>query len=105
MFRIRLLAPLLGVASILLVARPGATPATAANELLPNLQALKAQEIRIEVIGQRKRLRFSTVSQNAGAGPLELQGGEIVNGRSKQRVYQHVYLDSGGFNTYLAGEF
>ena len=105
MFRTRLVASLLGAASLLLAAQPSIGPAAAANEQLPNLQALKAQEIRIEVIGNRKRLRFSTISQNAGTGPLELQGGEIVAGRSKQRVYQHVYLDSGGFHTYEVGQF
>lgn len=84
---------------------PVVTPALAATEQLPNLQALKPENVQLEVIGNRRRLRFSTISQNAGTGPLELQGGEILKGKSKQRVYQHVFLDGGGFNTYLVGEF
>lgn len=106
MLRNRLFAPLL-VAVSLLVAQPAAVPAIAASEpeLLPNLQALNAEDIRIEVIGNRKRLRFSTISQNAGTGPLELQGGEVVNGRSKQRVHQRVYVQGGGANLYHVGDF
>jgi len=93
------------VVAVLLTVQSTAAPALAASERLPNLQALKAEDIRVEVVGNRKRLRFSTISQNAGVGPLELQGGEVVNGRSKQRVYQHVYLEGGEVNTYLVGEF
>lgn len=94
------------VVALLSAVRPVSPPAIAAtDELLPNLQALKAEDIRIEVIGKRKRLRFSTISQNAGDGALELQGGEVVNGRSKQRVYQHVFRAGGGFTSYHVGDF
>ena len=57
----------------------------------PNLQARPAEDLQSAKIGNRTRLRFTTATQNVGKGPLELRGGEIVNGKSKQRVYQRIY--------------
>ena len=74
----------------------------------PNLQALQAQDLSVDKIGKRFRLRFSTVSQNVGPGPLELRGGEIVNGKSKQRVYQRIYQQntpSGAYTEVPVGDF
>jgi len=79
------------------ISRTDTIPAALAPHC-PNLQALPAQDLSVSRIGKRARLRFSTVTQNVGPGALELRGGEIVRGKSKQRVYQRVYAaaSSGG---------
>lgn len=89
----------IGAAALLIgagvLSAPASTSAQAvdpcASARCPNLQARPAQDLSSTKIGNRTRLRFSTVTQNVGPAPLELRGGEIVNGRSKQRVYQRFY--------------
>lgn len=61
------------------------------SDYCPNLMALPARDIQLTKKGNRTRLLFSTISVNIGAGPLELRGGDIVSGKSKQTVYQRIY--------------
>ena len=90
-----------------------AEPATAADPCIgtarcPNLQALPAQDLTTSKKGKSTRLLFSTITQNVGPGPLTLRGGEIVNGKSKQRVYQRIFdqaIPTGAFVEYPVGEF
>ena len=83
----------------------GGPPAGAAVDLLPNLKALPARDLRVEQAGPTTKLRFSITSWNGGAGVLELRAGEINNQTGKQKVYQRVYVDDGSFREVLAGEF
>lgn len=64
---------------------------------------------RLESAGDRTLLRFSTTTKNVGARALELRAGEILEAAdrqtSRQRVYQRVYLEGGGYREYVAGDF
>lgn len=63
---------------------PGTTPATPTGSptptptpsgpalLLPNMRSLDASDLRIEVVAEVRRLRFSASLANVGAGPLLL---------------------------------
>jgi hypothetical protein len=97
--RVSLIGTVLVLAGLVL---GSATTVNAANPLVPNLKALPASELRIEVLGDGSRhLRFSTTSVNIGDGPLEVRGG-LVTGDSQQ-VDQRVYDSAGGFVDYSAG--
>ena len=91
-------------AALLVLAVPSATAAPAPQKL-PNLHALSATNIQIAGSGNRQEIRFSTTSENLGAGPLELRAGEISKPQKKQKVYQRIYLEAGGYQDVLAGEF
>ena len=97
-------------ATILVGAAPYRAAAATGDELRPNLQALPASDLQLQTTSDgRTLLRFSTTSRNMGAGPLELQAGELippaVGNDWKQKVYQRVYLEGGGYSDYLAGSF
>ncbi len=98
----------LGVAALTLlvwVALVGpAVSAELASELQPNLEALPADEFRLETdTGGRTYLRFSTTTWNSGLGPLELVAGE--KDAAKQNIYQRIHLDDGSYYDLLAGTF
>ena len=86
----------------------GPTPASSSTPLLPNLVALPASELRIDVLPDGTReLRFSTTSANLGAGNFEIIAGQISG--SSQQVDQRVFNSDGtwidsfaGFMTYHA---
>ena len=78
----------------------------AAADMLPNLKALPASDIRIQNLADGTTLlRFSTTGWNAGTGPLELRAGEIDTGNGRQNVYQRIYDDAGESKDTLAGTF
>src|SRR5688500_13230295 len=52
----------------------------------------------------RTLLRLTTAVPNAGAGPMELRGGN-VNTDGTQNVYQRIYDTAGGYRDRLAGRF
>jgi hypothetical protein len=84
-------------------ARPAASETT---PLLPNLQPLRAASLRLETPGDgHTYLRFSTTSQNSGAGPLEIIGGETYPTAGKQQVYQRIYNSDGTYVDSVAGSF
>ena len=98
----------LGVAALTLlvwVALAGpALSAEPASELQPNLEALPADEFRLETdAGGRTYLRFSTTTWNSGLGPLELVAGE--KDAAKQNIHQRIHLDDGSYYDRLAGTF
>jgi hypothetical protein len=82
--------------------------ATAAGtQRLPNLHTEPAQDLRLERQGNKTYLRFSAISYNDGAGPLELKGGPVNRQQKKQKVYQCIYGSEPGNPdcTSLVGEF
>jgi lysyl oxidase len=80
--------------------------ASAAAPLPPNLQALPASNVQLTTTTTGARLlRFTTVTANVGAGPLELRAGEVSSDGTTQKVYQRVYDSGGGYQDYLAGDF
>ncbi len=105
----------LGFGALALGAAPSADAAldcsAGTTELLPDLRAFPASDLSITSRGKSQRLRFTTMSGNYGPGPLVLRGGEIVSGKSKQRVYQRVYKqpcydpNDTNYTESLVGEF
>lgn len=85
--------------------------AAPADPLLPNLKAFPATDVRLAQSGGKTFLRFSTLSGNITTsdgptrGPMELRAGEILRRSGRQRVYQRVYLEGGGYQDRLVGEF
>jgi hypothetical protein len=81
------------------------------SDQLPDLRAFPATDISVRSRGKSQRLRFTTMSGNYGPGPLVLRGGEVVSGKSKQRVYQRIYKEScyvpadPNYSESLVGEF
>ncbi len=73
-------------------------------ELKPNLSPLPAFDIHlVPKNGGQTKLVFSTTSWNSGVAPLELIAGDIDFRGRKQKVYQRVYLNDGGYYDRLAG--
>jgi hypothetical protein len=77
------------------------------SQLLPNLEPHPASELRIAYTDNgEKLLRFTTLGWNSGAGPLEVVAGDVgpdETGTTRQKVYQRVYDDAGGYQDYFAG--
>ncbi len=98
--------------AVLLVLPTQGSMASTGDQLLPNLKALPATDIRLVRSGDKTLLRFSTTSANVtttgagvASGPLELRGGEILRRNGKQKVYQRVYLEGGDYRDRLVGDF
>jgi hypothetical protein len=98
----------LGLSALLALPGPpaGAAPG---DPLYPNLQPLPARDVRLAtstVNGATVRtLRFSTISQNVGRGPLELVADAGDANTLRQNVYQQVYREGGGlFSKKLVGQ-
>ncbi|MFM8999347.1 MAG: lysyl oxidase family protein [Actinomycetota bacterium] len=80
--------------------------AAVGDQMLPNLQALPAREISIAVdAAGAPQLRFSTISWNAGTGPLTLVAGSTDSTTNSQDVWQWIKLEGGGEAKRLAGSF
>src|SRR5688572_27856498 len=93
---------------ILLVAALGffAVRAFAAVELLPNLEALPAEDLCLQTtLSGSTWLRFSTTSWNSGTGALELVAGKIDRKAKKQKVHQRIDSSDGSSRDVLAGFF
>ena len=95
-----ILSTLLAITTMFSVA--GIASALTAKE--PNLVALPAEDVRLVVEGETSTLRFSTLSWNNGAGPVEIYGGDIIGG-DKQKVIQNIYNDDGSITEHQAGDF
>ena len=48
--------------------------ASAATDLLPDLRMAPLAHFRTEISGGERRLRFTTIMTNEGAGPIEVHG-------------------------------
>jgi hypothetical protein len=77
-----------------------------AQELLPDIKPYPASGLNI-LIGtdNRKHLRFTTLSWNSGAGPVEIVAGKADKKARKQKVYQRIYSVNGSHRDALAGSF
>lgn len=76
--------------------------------LPPNLVPLPASNVSLVTDGAgTSTLRLATTGWNSGTGPLELVAGEVVTGSDppKQKVYQRVYVNGGGWVLSYAGSF
>ncbi len=106
---------MLGLALLLALPVSAATPlgneiialtTHAVVELIPNLKALPASDIRLQsTTDGRLLLRFSTTGWNNGQGPLELRASAGNTSNSQQSVYQRIYRDDGTYYDQLAGDF
>lgn len=77
-------------------------------ELLPDLVPLPAQDIGIRYSGADKRLVFTTIYYNKGAGDLELRADPStigVIGDFERRVNQRIYRPDGSYRERPAGTF
>jgi hypothetical protein len=99
--RHRLLA-IIFIASILFAIASVAAAVTAKE---PNLVALSAEDVHLVVNGATSTLRFTTVSWNNGAGAVEIEGGALIAGEEKQKVFQNIYNDDGSITPHHAGDF
>ena len=81
-------------------------PASAQPQaLLPNLRPLPAYELALRpIFGGGTELVFSTLTTNAGLGPLHMVAGELTE-PAQQSVYQRVHFSDGTFEDMLAGVF
>jgi hypothetical protein len=91
-------------------ARPGSSPTGRADPsdqvqqdrapvggLLPNLRVLPAEELKLDVLGPSRTLRFASILVNVGDGPLQVRPRPAESCPPRQRyVVQTVVLDSDG---------
>ncbi|HEV3409223.1 MAG TPA: choice-of-anchor D domain-containing protein [Chthoniobacterales bacterium] len=73
-----------------------------AAPLPPDLQ-IEIRDIQQNIEEGQPALNFSSWTVNRGSGPIELRGGEVVNGT--QEVHQRVFNSEGGWTDYLVGYF
>jgi len=79
-----------------------------AQDVLPDLEPFPGSDLQLTDGGNT--LRFSTSSWNRGAGPMELNGGEIItegtpDDPGTQRVYQRIFQRDGTSRLVAAGVF
>lgn len=78
---------------------PASSPAPrpAEGRLLPDLQSLPPEDVHIEVIGDGRRLRFTSIIANVGVGPVETVPDDALPCPDDQRhASQVVYHDVDG---------
>jgi len=96
------------VAVVVCVLGTMSAPSASAQDVLPNLEPFPASDVQLTDGGNT--LRFSASSWNRGAGPMELNGGEIISPGTptepgQQRVYQRIYQVDGTSRLVEAGIF
>jgi putative cell wall-binding protein len=74
----------------------GARPVSAATDRLPDLRMASLSNIYTENSGGERRLRFTTIMTNEGAGPLEVRGTRANLGEAHMRTRQAIYNTAGG---------
>lgn len=77
----------------------GARPATAATDRLPDLRMANLETFYTETSGGQRRLRFTTMMTNEGAGPLEVRGIRANHGETHLQTRQAIYNTDGGVRT------
>jgi len=70
--------------------------AAAATDLLPDLRMASLSSFRTEISGGERRLRFTTIMTNEGAGPFEVIGGRGSLSEAHMRTDQAIYDTAGG---------
>ena len=86
----------LALALALVATTLGARPASAATDRLPDLRMAKLSTIYTENSGGERRLRFTTIMTNEGAGPLEVRGTRASLNEAHLRTRQAIYNTDGG---------
>ncbi len=73
------------------------TPSPPDDRLLPDLQSLPAEDVRIEILNDGRRLRFTSIIANSGVGPVETTPDELRRCPDEQRhASQVIYHDEDG---------
>lgn len=91
----------LAMAIAVVAASFGARPAAAATDRLPDLRMANLTSFYTENSGAERRLRFTTIMTNEGAGPLEVRGTRASLNEAHLRTQQAIYNTDGGVR--LAG--
>jgi len=89
----------------ILVLDPGFASKARATELLPNLTPKPAEDISVLEDNGHTYVRFSTITWNSGAGPMELVPDKPESRARKQKVYQKIYSDDRTYRLNFAGRF
>lgn len=99
------------VCGLSLFAGPRNASAVVHTLMVPNLKALPAEQIQLATDSNNNplpELRFSTLTWNAGRGPMELRGVVPPNPNptpGRQPVKQRIYFSDTGFLERLVGSF
>ncbi len=80
----------------LIAAILGTRPAAAATDRLPDLRMANLSTFYTETSGVERRLRFTTIMTNEGAGPLEVRGTRAAVSEAHLRTRQAIYDTAGG---------
>ncbi|HEX7195295.1 MAG TPA: cell wall-binding repeat-containing protein [Candidatus Limnocylindria bacterium] len=80
----------------LLATSYGARPTAAATDRLPDLRMANLSTFYTESAGAERRLRFTTIMTNEGAGPLEVRGTRGALTEAHLRTRQAIYDTAGG---------
>ena len=86
--------------AVALVATPSGLhrEALAATDLLPDLRMATLSDFRTEFSGGERRLRFTTIMTNEGAGPLDVHGVRDSVSEPHMRTEQRIYDTDGGLS-------
>jgi len=87
----------LALAVVVVLSALGARPTAAATDRLPDLRMAPLRDFRTENSGGERRLRFTTIMTNEGAGPLEVRGSRASLSEAHLRTVQAIYNTDGGF--------
>ena len=84
--------------AVALVATPSGLhrEALAAADLLPDLRMATLSDFQTEFSGGERRLRFTTIMTNEGAGPLDVHGVRDSVSEPHMRTEQRIYDTDGG---------
>ena len=88
--------PRIALALALVGTALGVRPASAATDRLPDLQMASLSTFYTENSGGERRLRFTTIMTNQGAGPLEVRGYRANLSEAHPRTRQAIYNTDGG---------
>jgi putative cell wall-binding protein len=86
----------LAMAAVVVLSALGVRPAAAATDRLPDLRMANLSSFRTEHSGGERRLRFTTIMTNEGAGPLEVRGTRASLDEAHLRTRQAIYNTDGG---------
>ena len=86
----------LAMAGAVVLSAVGARPVVAATDRLPDLRMANLTSFRTENSGGERRLRFTTIMTNEGAGPLEVRGSRASLSEAHLETTQAIYDTDGG---------
>lgn len=87
-----------GLAVVILTTAFGVAPVRAGGtDRLPDLRMANLEDLYTENSGGERRLRFTTIMTNEGAGPLEVHGTRDSIARAHMTTSQRIYDTAGGW--------